>query len=85
VKKIERRREGKVWVGKSAVGQVRTYIKCCFEYAADEDLIPKSPARKRAMPNIQKKSSERFLSVHTRLDRRRMIKMSTSNPRPPLG
>ena len=28
---------------KSAVGQVRTYIQCCFEYAADEDLIPKSP------------------------------------------
>jgi hypothetical protein len=35
---------------KSAVGQVRTYIKSCFEYAADEDLIPKSPARKLAMP-----------------------------------
>ena len=48
---------------KSAVGQVRTYIKCCFEYATDEDLIPKSPARKLAMPNIQKKSSERFLSL----------------------
>jgi len=48
---------------KSAVGQVRTYIKCCFEYATDEDLIAKSPARKLAMPNIQKKSSERFLSL----------------------
>jgi integrase len=48
---------------KSAVGQVRTYIKCCFEYATDEDLIPKSPARKLAMPNIKKKSSERFLSL----------------------
>ena len=48
---------------KSAVGQVRTYIKSCFEYAADEDLIPKSPARKLAMPNIKKKSSERFLSL----------------------
>jgi len=48
---------------KSAVGQVLTYIKCCFEYATDEDLIPKSPARKLAMPNIQKKSSERFLTL----------------------
>jgi integrase len=48
---------------KSAVGQVRTCIKSCFEYATDEDLIPKSPARKLAMPNIQKKSSERFLSL----------------------
>jgi hypothetical protein len=48
---------------KSAIGQVRTYIKSCFDYATDEDLIPKSPARKLAMPNIQKKSSERFLSL----------------------
>jgi hypothetical protein len=48
---------------KSAVGQVRTYLKCCFEYAADEDLIQKSPARKLAMPNIRKKSCERFLSL----------------------
>ena len=48
--------------GKSAVGQVRTYIKSCFEYATDEDLIRKSPARKLAMPKIQKKSCERFLS-----------------------
>jgi integrase len=49
---------------KSAVGKVRTYLKACFEYAADEDLIQKSPARKLAMPNIRKKSSERFLSVN---------------------
>jgi integrase len=48
---------------KSAVGQVRTYLKSCFEYAADEDVIQKSPARKLAMPNIQKKSCERFLSL----------------------
>ena len=27
---------------KSAVGQIRTYIKSCFEYAVDEDLISKS-------------------------------------------
>lgn len=44
-------------------GQVRTYIKACFEYATDEDVIQKSPARKLAMPNIRKKSSERFLSL----------------------
>ncbi len=48
---------------KSAVGQIRTYIKACFEYATDEDLIPKSPARKLTMPHIKKKSSERFLSL----------------------
>ena len=30
---------------KSALGQIRTYVKSCFEYAVDEDLIPKSPAR----------------------------------------
>src|SRR6266699_1335137 len=49
--------------GKSAVGQIRTYIKACFEYATDEELIEKNPARKLVMPNIQKKSCERFLSV----------------------
>jgi integrase len=48
---------------KSAVGQIRTYIKACFEYAMDEDLIEKNPARKLVMPNIKKKSCERFLSV----------------------
>jgi integrase len=49
---------------KSAVGQIRTYIKACFEYAADEDVIEKNPARKLVMPNIKKRSCERFLSVH---------------------
>jgi len=48
---------------KSAVGQIRTYIKACFEYAVDEDLIEKNPARKVTMPNIRRKSCERFLSV----------------------
>jgi integrase len=48
---------------KSAVGQIRTYIKSCFEYAVDEDLIAKSPARKLVMPKIRKKPCERFLSV----------------------
>jgi hypothetical protein len=48
---------------KSAVGQIRTYVKGCFEYAVDEDLIPKSPARKLVMPKIRKKPCERFLSV----------------------
>jgi hypothetical protein len=28
---------------KSAVGQVRTYIKCCFEYATDEDPHSEEP------------------------------------------
>lgn len=48
---------------KSAVKQIRTYLKSCFEYAVDEDLIDKNPARKLAMPNIHKKPSERFLSI----------------------
>jgi integrase len=48
---------------KSAVGQIRTYVKSCFEYALDEDLIPKSPARKLVMPKIRKKPCERFLSL----------------------
>lgn len=48
---------------KSGVGQIRTYIKACFEYATDEELIEKNPARKLVMPNIRKKSCERFLSV----------------------
>ena len=40
---------------KSAVGRIRTYLKSCFEYAVDKDLILKSPARKLAMPKIRKK------------------------------
>jgi integrase len=48
---------------KSAVKHVRTYLKACFEYAIDEDLIPKNPARKLALPNIHKKPCERFLRV----------------------
>jgi site-specific recombinase XerD len=48
---------------KSAVGQIRTYIKSCFEYAADEEIIEKNPARKLVMPNIQKRSCECFLSL----------------------
>jgi len=48
---------------KSAVGQVRTYIRACFEYATDEDLLPKNRARKIAMPKIQKRSCERFLTI----------------------
>lgn len=48
---------------KSAVSQIRTYLKACFEYAADEGLIAKSPARKLVMPKIRKKACERFLSV----------------------
>jgi integrase len=48
---------------KSTVGQVRTYIKACFQYATDEDVIPKNPARKLVMPNIRRKSCERFLTI----------------------
>ena len=48
---------------KSTVQRIRTYLKACFEYAIDEELIPRNPARKLAMPNVRKKSCERFLSV----------------------
>lgn len=48
---------------KSTVKHVRTYLKACFEYALDEDLIAKNPARKLALPNIRKKPCERFLSL----------------------
>ncbi len=48
---------------RSVVAHIRTYIRSCFEYAVDEDLIPKSPARKLVMPKIRKKPCERFLSV----------------------
>jgi len=49
--------------GESVVGRVRTYIKACFEYATDEDIVEKNPARKLVMPNIQKQPCERFLRV----------------------
>ena len=42
---------------KSVVGQIRK-LKSCFEYAVDEDLISKSPARKIVMPKIRKKPCE---------------------------
>jgi hypothetical protein len=49
--------------GATAVGRVRTYIKAGFEYAVDEDLVEKNPARKLVMPNIRKKSCGCFLTV----------------------
>jgi site-specific recombinase XerD len=48
---------------KSAVEKVRTHTRACFKYAIDEELLQKDPARKLVMPNIKKKSCERFLSV----------------------
>ena len=49
--------------GETSVGRIRTYIKACFEYATDEDLVSKNPARKLEMPTIRKKVCERFLSL----------------------
>src|SRR6266853_3623428 len=43
--------------------KVRTHTRACFAYAVDEELLQKDPARKLVMPNIKKKSCERFLSV----------------------
>lgn len=48
---------------KSTVEKVRTHTRACFEYAMEEDLIEKNPVRKLVMPNIRKKSCERYLSV----------------------
>jgi integrase len=48
---------------KSSVEKVRTHTRACFEYAMDEDVIEKNPTRKLVMPNIRKKSCERFLSI----------------------
>ena len=48
---------------KSTVEKVRTHTRTCFEYAVDEDLMEKNPMRKLFMPNIRKKSCERYLSV----------------------
>ena len=39
---------------KSAVKHIRTYLKGCFEYAIDEDLIPKNPAQTRTPQHPQK-------------------------------
>jgi integrase len=48
---------------KSSVEKVRTHTRACFEYAMDEEVIEKNPTRKLVMPNIRKKSCERFLSI----------------------
>jgi integrase len=48
---------------KSAVRKVRMYVKASFDYAADEDLVAKNPARKIAMPKIRKTVCRRFLSM----------------------
>jgi hypothetical protein len=48
---------------KSAVEKIRTHTRACFEYAVDEEVLQKNPARKLVMPNIKKKSCERFLSL----------------------
>jgi integrase len=49
--------------GETTVTRARTYIKACFEYALDEDLVIKNPARKLEIPTIQKDVCERFLSL----------------------
>jgi integrase len=49
--------------GETTVTRTRTYIKACFEYALDEDLVIKNPARKLEIPTIQKDVCERFLSL----------------------
>jgi integrase len=61
---------------KSAVEKIRTHTRACFEYAVDEEVLQKNPARKLVMPNIKKKSCERFLS----LDELRAL-LSQASPR----
>lgn len=48
---------------KSSVRKVRMYVKASFDYAADEDLVGKNPARKLAMPKIRKTVCRRYLSM----------------------
>jgi integrase len=48
---------------KSSVRKVRLYLKASFDYAADEDLVAKNPARKLAMPKIRKTVCRRYLSM----------------------
>jgi integrase len=48
---------------KSTVEKARTHTRACFDYAVDEELLQKDPTRKLVMPNIQKKSCERFYSL----------------------
>ena len=48
---------------KSTVRKVRMYMKASFDYAADEDLVAKNPARKIAMPKIRRTVCRRFLSM----------------------
>jgi site-specific recombinase XerD len=48
---------------KSSVRKVRLYLKASFEYAADEDLVTRNPARKLAMPKIRKTACRRYLSM----------------------
>lgn len=47
----------------SAVHKFRMYVRASFNYAADEDLFAKNPARKLAMPNIRKTVCLRYLSM----------------------
>ena len=61
---------------KSAVEKIRTHTRACFVYAVDEEVLQKNPARKLVMPNIKKKSCERFLS----LDELRAL-LSQASPR----
>jgi site-specific recombinase XerD len=46
--------------GETSVGRIRTYIKACFEYATDEDLVSKNLARELEMRTIRKKVCEFF-------------------------
>jgi integrase-like protein len=48
--------------GETAVGRIRTYLKACFEYGTDEDLVSKNPARKLEMPTIRKRYANAFLA-----------------------
>ena len=45
---------------KSAVEKVRTHTRACFEYAIDEELLQKDPARKLVMPNIKRNHANAF-------------------------
>jgi site-specific recombinase XerD len=46
---------------RSTLKHIRTYLKAALEYAVDDGLIGRNPARKMELPKTQK-SRERFYS-----------------------
>jgi site-specific recombinase XerD len=52
----------RIGYGQSALKTARTYIKAVFEFAIEEDLVRRNPARRLELPPTRK-PCERFLSM----------------------